>query len=261
MGTEYKATAGRRFSAEGQIAVGCRDGFSRSVGARCQTPTQALPQPPGPVPVCSRGCRSGAATGPPTRCCCHQPRGVAAPQRAKRFTLQVGVFPFRPHRQHRQPQLWPFPLPPCTRCLLLLTAVVGPSEPDPPPHPPGPAQQPLEMSHLQERSRTRSSTLPSCQVLIIIFLAQYGKQLQQPQGWLSRQGRGRAAVEGLPLSCRTRGGPAVLRTPTTPGIPPGTQTPRSRHSVPHWAAQNKPISYRPPRCQPRLPTSLPASPS
>lgn len=47
-------------------------------------------------------------------------------------------------------------------------------------------------------------------------------------------------MEGLPLRRRARGGPAVLRTPTTPGISPGTQTPRSRHSVPCWgcSAQN-----------------------
>lgn len=161
------------------------DGVKHSPG-RC-------PGPPGPVPVCSRGCRSGAATGPPTRCCCHRPRGVAAPQRTKRFTLRVGVFPFRPHRQHRQPQLWPFPLPPCTRCLLLLTAVVGPMEPDPPLHPPGPAQQPSEMSHLQERSRTRSSTLPSCKVLIIICLHNMGNSCNSPKaGCLAR------AAEGLP---------------------------------------------------------------
>ena len=180
-----------------------------------------------------QGCRIGAATGPPTHCR-HQPHGVAAPQRAKRFTLRVCIFPFHPHRRYHQPGLWPFPFPPRTRCPVLLATALGPGRAQPCHIPLGQPGSPWGCPGYGS-APVLAALLPSLSPgFNNISLAQYGKQLQQPQGRLSRQGHRGAAVEGLPLSCRVGGGLAILCTPTTPGVSPATQTPHSRH---------KPISY------------------
>lgn len=94
MGTENKAMAGWRFSAEGEIAAACRDGFSRSVGGRCQTLAQALPRPPRPCARVQQGLQERGSDRsphplllPPAPWCCSPTESKAVHPAGGRLSL------------------------------------------------------------------------------------------------------------------------------------------------------------------------------
>lgn len=185
MATKYKAMAGWQFSAEGQILAGRWGGFSRSTGRWCQRFAQALPCPPHPVPVRSWAAGVGQLWVSPsaaaTRPTVSQPRGLC-------------IFPLCPHRQHCQPQLWPFPLPPRTQHRVLLTAARGTWQSLTPPCPLSQPGSPWGCpSSGSSPDRSQLCYFPSRQVLIIIHLHKIGNGCNSHKAvCLTR------AAEGLP---------------------------------------------------------------
>lgn len=154
-------------------------------------PGAALSPPPRACALL--GCRSGAALGLPLRCR-HQAHGVTAPQTVEWFTLRVCIFPLCPHRQHCQPWLWPFPLPPRTQYRVLLTAARGTWQNLTPSCPLSQPGSPWGCpSSRSSPDRSQLCYFPSRQVLIIIHLHNMGNGCNSRKaGCLTR------AAEGLP---------------------------------------------------------------
>lgn len=209
----------------GMVSVGAQGDGIKHWSKWCPTPHASC--------LCAPGLQEQGSAGssppllPPAPWC----RGPTVLQPHRQW---VCVFPFCPHRWHRQPRLQPFPLPaPHPTLGAVDCSMWDLAEPVSPMPPPKPAQQSLGMSQLWELSCALAAPLPSLSSgFNNHLLAQYGKWLQQPQGRLSPQGHQGATAEGLPPSCRVRegaaagscragGGLAILSTPTTPGISPG----------------------------------------
>lgn len=103
MGTKYKARAGCQFSAEDGFCQGVGMVSAGAWGDGVKHSPRHCPVPP-PCACALQVCRSGAAPGSSSTAAT-----VPMASQPHRVVYPVGVhFPLCLHRQHHQPQLWPF---------------------------------------------------------------------------------------------------------------------------------------------------------